>query len=217
MTDESLYCGRFVGVCRTKAGACGVFYRVSSRSFPNRTAVAAPGGALIVPRDPREAEVNPYIAYRCLRCGGGAAVASNGSHTDALFERIAAGMPPRDAFALVLLAFDYEHDQLDTPRIAACIAGDAAYLGIVRRTGLQVERIELAPGAARFVATYELDRIDDPRARGAIDAGDAAGIARSLMDAPPFRALSKPVCGACALARGGEFDIAVTDAAVLAR
>ena len=74
MTDESLYCGRFVGVCRTKAGACGVFYRVSSRSFPNRTAVAAPGGALIVPRDPREAEVNPYIDYRCLRRGGGAAV-----------------------------------------------------------------------------------------------------------------------------------------------
>ena len=67
------------------------------------------------------------------------------------------------------------------------------------------------------MATYELDRIDDPRARGAIDAGDAAGIARSLMDAPPFRALSKPVCGACALARGGEFDIAVTDAAVPAR
>ncbi len=212
MTDASVYCGRFVGVCRTASGACGVFYRVSSRSFPNRTAVALPDGAAIVPRDPREAEKNPYISYRCLRHGGGIAVASNGSHTDALFERIAAGMPARDALAFVLLAFDYEHDHLKTPRIAACTAGEEMLLGIVRHTGVQVETVALAPGEASFVATYEIDRIGDTRGCGKLGAGTAPAIVRSLFDAPPFAALSKPVCGVCALSGGREFEVAVADA-----
>jgi IMP cyclohydrolase len=212
VSEASVYCGRFVGVCRTRAGAGGVFYRVSSRSFPNRTAVALPDGAAIVPRDPREAEKNPYIAYRCLRHGGGIAVASNGSHTDALFERIAAGMPPREALAFVLLAFDYEHDQLNTPRIAACVAGGDAFLGIVRHTGIQVETVALAAGEARFVATYEIDRVGDPRGRGTIGADDAPAIAKALFDAPPFAGLAKPVCGAVALGAGGSFQVAVKDA-----
>ena len=41
---------------------------------------------------------------------------TNGSHTDPIIEKIMAGMNLRDAFTLSLLAMDYEHDTLDTPR-----------------------------------------------------------------------------------------------------
>ena len=80
---QQIYCGRIVGAYLTPSGKPGVLYRVSSRSFPNRTAALLPDGAAIVPRDPKEAEENPYIAYRCLRYNASTAVASNGSHRTA--------------------------------------------------------------------------------------------------------------------------------------
>jgi IMP cyclohydrolase len=209
--SSPVYCGRLVGVFRDPAGRLGVAYRVSSRSFPNRRAVKLPDGARIDPIDPAELAANPYIAYRCLRHAEALAVASNGSHTDAVFERIAAGMPPRDAIALALLAFDYEHDALNTPRIVAAVARGSprGYLGTVRASGLAVEEIELAPGRVWFVATYELDRIGDPRGQGPWTAKDAEAGAAALFSEPPFSALAKPVCGACAVEGRAGFDVAV--------
>ena len=51
---------------------------------------------------------NPYIAYNCLRVAGRTVVASNGSQTDPIAEKIAAGMPLRDALATTLWVLDYE-------------------------------------------------------------------------------------------------------------
>ena len=211
---EEIYCGRVVGVFMTPSGACGVAYRVSSRSFPNRKAVAQPGGASISPVDPHEARQNPYIAYRCLCTDREVAVASNGSHTGAIFERLAAGTPARDAVALGLLAFDYEHDSLNTPRIVAAVRRGAAegVLGIIRKDGLQVETVELAPGTVHIVATYGLDRIGDPRQTAAFPVEGADAVVASLFDAPPFVHLLKPVCGACAVAAADGFTIAVGQA-----
>jgi IMP cyclohydrolase len=212
---EGVYCGRVVGVFMTPAGAPGVAYRVSSRSFPNRRAEQLDDGARIVPLDPREARENPYIAYRCLRHDGAVAVASNGSHTDAVFERIAAGLPPREALVLALLAFDYEHDALSTPRIAAAVrrGSTTGYLGIVRADGLQVEAVPLSAGRVHFVATYALDRIGAPGTEAAFAPAGPGEAVGGIFSAEPFSNLLHPVCGACAVAETAGFAVAVGQAA----
>jgi len=132
-----MYVGRIVGVGRTETGANTALYRVSSRSFPNRQAVDLGGKLAIVPREGHEGDIqkNPYIAYNCLRIANGWAIATNGSHTDPIVEKVAMGVPLRDALASCLLAMDYEKDDYDTPRIAAAVpaSGDTGWLAIVRR------------------------------------------------------------------------------------
>ena len=78
---ESMYIGRIVCVSRTKDDRLCASYRVSSRSFPNRTAVIGENKVSIVPKAGHEADVhkNPYIAYNCVRviCDGAVAVVTN--------------------------------------------------------------------------------------------------------------------------------------------
>ena len=85
-----MYVGRIVAVGRTPEGANAALYRVSSRSFPNRKAVDLGGKLAIVPREGHEGDVqkNPYIAYNCLRVANGWAIATNGSHTDPIVEKV---------------------------------------------------------------------------------------------------------------------------------
>ncbi|NLF56423.1 MAG: IMP cyclohydrolase, partial [Candidatus Hydrogenedens sp.] len=109
-----MYVGRIVSVARTEDGRLCATYRVSSRSFPNRTAVIGGDKVSIVPKQGHEMDVykNPYIAYNCVRivCNGDVAVVTNGSQTDTIAEKIDQGMPARDAIALASLALDYEKD-----------------------------------------------------------------------------------------------------------
>ena len=116
-----MYLGRIVAIGMTPAGKAAAMYRVSSRSFPNREAVLIGNQVAILPRAGFEADLrkNPYISYNCIRLAGEWAVATNGSQTDPIVEKIAMGIPPRDAISLGLLAMDYEKDSLDTPRIVA--------------------------------------------------------------------------------------------------
>jgi IMP cyclohydrolase len=96
-----MYVGRIVAVGMTRAGKAAAMYRVSSRSFPNREARLINGVVSIMPKAGFEDDLakNPYIAYNCLRITGDIAVASNGSHTDPITEKISAGMSVRDAVA----------------------------------------------------------------------------------------------------------------------
>ena len=112
-----MYIGRIVAFGMTKENKVCAMYRVSSRSFPNRQAVENNGKIAIVPRAGAESDLakNPYISYNCLRIAGEWAIATNGSQTDPITEKIAMGMPVRDAIALGLLAMDYEKDSRDTP------------------------------------------------------------------------------------------------------
>ena len=154
-----MYLGRIVGVGMTPSGKGTVMYRVSSRSFPNRQAVANGQAIAIMPRAGFEDDLakSPYIAYNCLRVAGNYAIASNGSHTDPIAEKIAVGVPPRDAIAIGLLAMDYEKDDYDTPRIVAIVSKSEArgWLGIVRKDGLIVREFPLTPGELYYVSTYE--------------------------------------------------------------
>jgi IMP cyclohydrolase len=210
MQVPAVYVGRIAAIGRSREGRNAVLYRVSSRSFPNRRAVEQDGAVSILPRAGHEADLvkSPYIAYRCLRLAGEWAVASNGSHTDALAEKLESGVPPRDALANVLLAFDYEKDDLSTPRIAAMVPreGERGWLAIVRRDALVVKEVALEAGRARYIATYEADDVRD--AHGVpFDAASAQQAALAVISGPGFAAFERPVTSAAALVQPTGFAL----------
>ncbi len=211
-----MYVGRIVALGRKQDGKLAAMYRVSSRSFPNRQAVAHPRAAAIVPKPGFEGDVfkNPYIAYNCLRLIGDCAVAGNGSHTDPVAEKIESGMPARDALASVLLAMDYEHDSLDTPRIAAVarIGDDRGLVGIVRRDALLVREFELVPGRVFYVCTYDHDEPTAAEDSGMLAVGDAGQACEYVLGGGIFAEFERPVTAACAVASAeGAFEIATRE------
>ena len=205
-----MYVGRIVAVGRTREGRLAALYRVSSRSFPNREAQLKDGLASIVPKPGHEGDVfkNPYIAYNCARITGSVAVVTNGSQTDPIAEKIALGVPVRDAMASALLALDYEKDQYDTPRIAAAVAlGDAGgWLGVVRKDGLETRRFGLEAGECYYVATYETNRLSYAQ-RSDFDAADADAAAAFILGAGAFAEMTNPVAAVAAIESDGGYAL----------
>ena len=211
-----MYLGRIVAIGRTVDGRNAAMYRVSSRSFPNREAVMKGGFMAVMPRAGFEGDLqkNPYITYNCLRLAGEFAVVSNGSQTDPVAEKIAMGVPVRDAMATVLTAMDYEKDSLDTPRIvAACHRTEAyGYLGIVRKDAVLVRRFELEPGKIYHISTYEHNFPCDGFGSDGFDAADAAAAVQYVINGGDFATFENPVTAAAALADGDTFAIASANA-----
>ncbi len=213
-----MYIGRIVSVAVSGDGRLCASYRVSSRSFPNRTAVVRENAVSIVPKPGFETDVqkNPYIAYNCVRivCGGAVAVVTNGSQTDPVAEKIAAGMSPRDALALSLLALDYEKDDYNTPRICAVAdkRDSAGYLGVVRDNCVHVERMPLSEGRFFYTATYEENGLDRSQA-GDFDANSAKDACRFMLGGGVFAKRANPVAAVAAMATDNGFEVATEDAA----
>jgi IMP cyclohydrolase len=191
-------------------------YRVSSRSFPNREAKVLEKAISILPKAGFEDDIhkNPYIAYNCLRLTGDFAVATNGSHTDPITEKLAAGMNMRDALVTAMFGMDYEHDSLNTPRIASIVQKGTGkgYLGIVRHDALHVAEFALEPGQAYYVCTYEhnvpcLHYMDKD-----FDVDSAAAACQYVLGQGVFADLERPITAACALETDDGFQTAVADA-----
>jgi IMP cyclohydrolase len=195
-----MYVGRIVALGRSGERSWAG-YRVSSRSFPNRRAEIRGRSVLVSPKDPEELSANPYIAYSCLRLGDGVAVVANGTQADTILEKVEDGMMPLQAIALSLLAYGYERDELDTPRLAGAVRGDRGWLGIVKRGEIRTKEFILRDGQAIMVATYEKTEFEP----AAIAGKSAAEIARACFDLP----LERPVCAAAAMASGDGFELAV--------
>ncbi|MFB6168441.1 MAG: IMP cyclohydrolase [Haloferacaceae archaeon] len=176
-----------------------VAYRVSSRSFPNRQTSVHDGTVAVVPTEAAEETDNPYVAYDCLEPVGDRVVAGNGSHVDPVAGKLARGTPVRDALGVVLGAMDFERDDYDTPRIAAVVGREEAWVGIVRRDALLVEAVE----EPTLVATYEEDR---PRPID-FDATEAPEAARAAYDLP----FEHAVCAAAATVETGARDADAVD------
>jgi len=219
MSVETIYVGRLVMVGLTPDGRWCAGYRVSSRSFPNRRAVVnGPAATVsIVPKPGFESDIhkNPYIAYNCVRivCGGAVAIASNGSQTDPVSEKVAAGMPVRDALVLSLLALDYEKDHLNTPRI--CAVADkrgpgAGWLAVVRHDGVEAVQVALEPGQCAYVATYETNTVA-PGQREVLAATTADDVCTALFDTGVFGRMTHPVTAVAAVAAGDTFELAARD------
>ena len=128
--------------------------------------------AAVLPTADAPPSDNPYISYHCLRQAGEVAIVANGSHVDPAIDKVGLGYPLRDALALSLLAMDYEHDQLNTPRIAAGVdrAAGVGYLAIVAEDRLAVERVAWRREGAthRHVRAHRAD---------ALAAGETLGVA----------------------------------------
>ena len=208
-----MYLGRIVAIGMTKEGKAAAMYRVSSRSFPNREAVLGNQQVAIMPRPGFEDDLrkNPYITYNCIRLTGEWAVATNGSQTDPIVEKLAMGYPARDAIALPLLAMDYEKDSLDTPRIVAVVGSKCrkGYLGIVRRDALLVREFDLVPGQVLYLSTYEKNRPCDDQVTGDFDGTCAHCAVNYVVDGGIFADFTNPVTSAAAVAEGDGYELAV--------
>lgn len=211
-----MYVGRIVAIGMNTAGALAALYRVSSRSFPNREARRLEKAIAIVPKPGFEGDIfkNPYIAYNCLRLVGPFAVATNGSHTDPVAEKLQAGMNMRDALVTAMAAMDYEHDSLNTPRIAAVVQKGTGkgYLGIVRHDALLVREFALTPGQAFYVATYEHNVPCPEYTDRRFDAADAAAACQYILGRGVFANLERPITAACAVETAAGFEVATADA-----
>lgn len=211
-----MYLGRIVAAGMSPDGRAVAAYRVSSRSFPNRTAKIIGQTISIMPRPGHESDLskNPYIAYNCIRLSGTVALATNGSHTDPIIERIAAGTPVRDAFALCLLAMDYEKDSLSTPRIAAAADADrrTCTIGIVRKDAILVKEFPLQPGKALYISTYERDCPSAENLEASFSASSSAEACAHLIRGGVFADFEKPVTAAAATWNGSSYELAVADA-----
>lgn len=213
-----MYIGRIVSVAQTPSGNLCASYRVSSRSFPNRTAVLKENVVSIVPKEGHEADVhkNPYIAYNCVRlvCGGQVAVVTNGSQTDPIAEKMDQGMSARDAMILSMMALDYEKDDYNTPRISAVVdrrGEGSGWLGIVRHDGLGVRQMPLEPGRFFYVATYEENSPLDEQS-GDYDAETAQEACQFILGKGVFAERTNPVAAVAAVASGDGFEMAAEDA-----
>jgi IMP cyclohydrolase len=195
-------------------------YRVSSRSFPNRQTVLKDTSASIVPKEGYESDImkNPYIAYNCLRIvNENIAVATNGSQTDPIAEKLASGMNIRDSLVTVLHALDYEHDDYNTPRIAAVVCNNSreGYLGIVRKDAVLVRAFLMEPSTAYYVCTYEHNTPTPHYADAEFSAETAADACTYVLGKGAFAQLERPITAACAVSRaGGGFELAAADAPV---
>jgi IMP cyclohydrolase len=187
-----VYVGRIVVVGKSEKPF--VAYRVSSRSFPNRTARIDGKTVSIGPIDQADLEKNPYIAYNCIRVSDKAVVVSNGSHTDPIFDRVVAGECPDVALQTVLAEMGYEKDEFNTPRIAGVVVDDVGYLGIVRDDAVEVTSFNLEDGLCRFICTYELNRVSGAAYPFIAETADEA--ARYVVDGGPFKDFGHPVCSA---------------------
>ena len=207
-----MYVGRIVAIGRTRQGRLAGMYRVSSRSFPNRQPKVMGEAVAVVPREGFEGDIHksPYIAYNCLRITGSFAVVTNGTQTDPITEKLAAGHGMRDALGAVLPVLDFEHDDFDTPRIAGVIdrASGRAALGIVRRDALLVQEFELATGEALYVATYERNAVGREQRDGDFDVETAEQGCDYVLGRGVFADFELPVLAVCALETAGGFALA---------
>ena len=206
-----MYVGRIVSVGRNRSGRLVAMYRVLSRSFPNRMPVQMGRAVAVVPKPGFESDVHksPYIAYNCLRLVGSSAVVSNGSHTDPIAEKLAAGMGMREALSVVLSALDFERDDYSTPRIAAVVdaASGLCALATVRRDALLVQQFELEAGTALYLATYERDTPGHGLRDEGFDAKSAEEACRHVLSRGVFADFERPVLAAAALQDHQGFSV----------
>ncbi len=206
-----MYVGRIVAIGRTVDGRMVAAYRVSSRSFPNRTAKIFGQSVQIAPiaGSPDETSDSPYIAYECLVWNSRFAVVSNGTHTRPIFERLKAGNAPRDAIAGVLIGLDREFDEHDTPRIRGLFDAerDTLWLGSITADSLSIMPLELEPGRLAYITTYGFPLPSAAQCDRAFKAESADAICEHITQHSIFADFEKPVCSAAAVLSANGIEI----------
>ena len=203
-----MYVGRIVAAGMTSRGEPVALYRVSSRSYAERTVVLGESRAEVTARGGALAHDSPFIYYGCYRRVDGRAVVGNGSHTDWIADKLAAGLRPRDALTATLALMDYENDAHATPRIAAvvCPKQRAVVFGAVSKDDLVVWSSPLTEGRVSCIATYEMMHRPDGVRTGALSALEPTDLAAEVMTGGIFAELEKPICGFAAVLVDGKWS-----------
>lgn len=198
-----MYVGRIVGVGRTLDGRPAASYRISSRSFPNRTANRMGRSVQIVPKDGSRdaASDSPYITYECLVWDERFVVVSNGTHTRPIFERLKAGNAPRDAIASVLMGLDREFDEHDTPRICGTLdlMQDRLWLGSVTAQSFHVVPMAAGPGQLAYITTFEFPHPSRDQLDPSFAVHDSDQVCQHMMGNSVFSRFDQPVCATAAV------------------
>lgn len=206
-----MYVGRIVAVGLTDDNSLSAMYRVSSRSFPNRVIKKINGALAVLPEKGFESDIykNPFISYNCLRCNARYAVVGNGIHTDPMFDKLETGLSMRDCLTSVLFGMDYEHDDLNTPRIAAIVDKETKLvgLGVVRDNGIEVSVFKLETGSYRYLATYEHCHVNREYGGRGFEISNANDAAEFLFKKGVFEHFQKPISSVAAYETENGFDL----------
>ena len=140
---------------------------------------------------------NPYIAYNCIKIVGNTVIATNGTHTDIIADKIKLELPIRDALSLSLIAMDYEKDDYNTPRIAVVLNENTAYMGYVADNDIRIKEVPLKNGLAYYLGVYDACKISINHQNIAVEGENSAEeICKFIMEYEEFE---KPVCCATAI------------------
>ncbi len=179
-----MYIGRFIVVGKTEHGHPFVVYRVSSRSYPNRTARVINNHTVsIIPTNPKEYDGKQYLTYNCIRVVADKVIVGNGSHTDRIADRFSGD--PQYTLTDVLSEMGYEMDGYHTPRIAAIVDRRSGYLGYVNDSGVKVKRVKMRRGIGQYLGVYNACRIDENQVIS-IPVIDVGGLANYVLNYSNF-------------------------------
>ncbi len=188
-----------IALGRTAEGILFAGYRVASRSFPDRHAYLKGSTIYVSPRNLEDLKRHPHIFYPCIKIAGEYAVVANGEHSEAISNKLANGEKPFNTVSRVLSEAGPENDAYSTPRIAGVLCSEACAIGIVQRSGLNVNEFE--PHRSFMIATYEKTAFEEIKIKGK----SASEIARFLYDLE----YDLPVCTACAVSKEKAFELDV--------
>lgn len=201
-----MYLGRIVLVGKNQNDQLFLGYRISSRSFPNRGLIEDERGIKVANLDGHQQ--NRFITYHAMLCSEAFGVAGNGDHVNYIFDQVSKGNSIKNSLINVLNGMSYEHDEHNTPRIAAAIDHEKSesYLGVVSKSDLMVQKIELQPSEIQYVSTYQHNTLDRSQKHivNANDLDTPKNICDLLFDNSPFDKFEYPIssCSAIALDQG---------------
>ena len=209
-----MYLGRIVAIGKTIRGDNMAAYRVSSRSFPDRSAVLSEqeDSVFISQRLGATPTENSFIEYRCAGSEGQWFVVSNGSHTDNILAELRKGTHPDSAISQVLEEQGYELDGHCTPRIAGIIpqSGNSGWLGVVSKDEVAVQEIELQNGVLRYVSTNEHYKLQSEQVIP-VPFSSPEEMARGLFESERWKEFEHPVTGVACVVRDGSFAMKTHD------
>jgi IMP cyclohydrolase len=207
-----MYVGRILAAGINSIGNPVALYRISSRSYTDRTIVVGDSRAEVASLPTVKPSDSAFIYYGCYRVAGDLAVLGNGTHTDWIADKVSMGCNPREALADTLRFMDYEHDSQSTPRLAAIVLPNQgkAFFGSVSPTDLLVWQLPLVPGEVHCIATYESMHRPDGARSGPITAVTATELAKEIYDGGWFSQFDQPVCSFATTYQGGAWSRGVT-------
>ena len=205
------YLGRIIALGKSESGELVGMYRVSSRSFSQREAIRKNENLVSIELKKEywnEHKDKPYITYNCLIGVKSKLILANGNHSDFIAQKINDNYSSKDALMSVLSLMDYEHDELNTPRIAGIICQESGTfsLGIIREDGLEVKTFTPKKGKVYYLATYEHNSINEKFQFPNFKLNTSTEACQYILNKGPFKQFTFPIIAVASLIKKESLD-----------